>query len=58
MKTNKILSHEIGSIVEIQQDVDVITFFHKLVKTCPNILWLCTHRQKGRQSTLKIIFKF
>jgi len=32
MKFNKILSHEIGSIVQLPRDVDVITCFHRLVK--------------------------
>jgi len=40
LKSNITLSHEIGSIVELPQDVDAITCFDKLVKTscgCENI---------------------
>jgi len=45
VKSNKTLSHEVGFIFELPQDVDVITC---IVKTCQDILWLCKHHQKGQ----------
>jgi len=49
----KALSHEIGSIFELElsQDVDVITCLDNLVKTCQNIMWLCDYRQKADTHT-------
>jgi len=50
------LSHQISSIVELPQDVDVIQMQKNVKTTCQNILWLCKHEQKTRHPKIKIFF--